>query len=301
MPDLTKYSTTTKVWALREFGRIGPRAFRALIARFGDIDTILEADFEDLEKIDGMETEEVELISQTDRYLDEAEQFIDAMNIRDIGTTNPADKKYPDLLRELNDPPIVIFHRGKLPSQNEKRCAFVGTIEATTEGIAATVELSGRLAEKKIGIVSGLARGIDSAAHIGAVNAGGKSHAVLGTGFDHIFPEENRPLAIELAAKGALISEYPPDTEFSEELEFDRNRLIVGLSQAVLIGELTGDSKRTLDIAASCHELGKLMFILIEGIERPGRDNSGVEEVLKLGAIPVSLKDALDLIPKSLV
>lgn len=284
-----------------EFGKVGPRAFRALIVRFGDVDSILKADREELLAIEGLDEELAESIHRTEEFLTEAEVFIDAMNIRDIVTTTLLDENYPELFNELNDPPPLIFHRGKLPEQHEQRVAIIGAARATNEGIAAAVELAGQLAKKNISIVSGLASGIGSAAHLAALKEDGTSYAVLGAGFDNIHPEENRALAIELVKSGGIISEYRPDTEYSPERDIERNRLIVGLSQAVVVGEVYGDSKNALDAAKFCHESGKLLFLLTEGIDQPGRDNSGVEKVLKYGAIPVSLAEAIEMIPKSLV
>jgi len=301
MEDLSKYTTTAKVWALQEFGRVGPRAFRALIAYFGDVDGILSAERDELLAIEGLDEEMADNINQAESALEEAEVFIDAMNIRDIATTTQVDKRYPELFNELNDPPPIIFHRGQLPKQNEKRVAIVGSIKATNEGIAVAVALAGDLAKKKISIVSGLAQGIGSAAHLGALKEEGRSYALLGSGFDNIYPEENRALAIELVKNGGIISEYRPDTDYSPERDIERNRLIVGLSQAVIIGEIYGDSKEALDTAIFCHQSGKLMFLLIDGIDLPGRDRSGVEKVLHYGAIPVTLAEAVEMIPRSLV
>jgi len=301
MTDLDKYTKTVKVWALQEFGKVGPRAFRALIVRFGDVDSILEAERDELLEIDGLDEELVNNIDRTDYFLKEAEVFIDAMNIRDIVTTTLLDDRYPELFNELNDPPPIIFHRGKLPEHHEPRVAVVGTSRATNEGIAVAVELAGQLAKKGISIVSGLSQGIGSAAHLAALKENGTSYAVLGTGFDNIYPEENRPLAIELIKNGGIISEYRPDTDYDAERDIERNRLVVGLSQAVVVGEIYGDSKEALDTAKFCHQSGKLLFILTEGFVKPGRDTAGADKVLQYGAIPVTLSEAIEMIPKSLV
>jgi len=299
--EIEKYSIAAQVWALRHFGRVGPRTFRTLMVRFGNLENIFMAEMDELLEIDGLGTKRSNRIYDCDQTLDESEEFINSMNEREIRCWTQFDDQYPYLYNELNDPPPIFFLRGNLPAKNEKTVAIIGSHKATNEGIGYAVDLAGRLAKKSVSIVSGLARGIDASAHIGAIRAGGKSYAVLGSGFDNIYPEENRPLAIELVEKGGLISEYAPDTKSSPGLNMARNRLTIGLSNAVVIGEIFGDSSGTLDSAKCCFQLGKMMFILIDGCDLPDKDNEGVEKVIKMGAIPITLDDAVETITKSLV
>jgi DNA processing protein len=296
-----QYSVAAQVWALREYGEVGPRTFGALMAYFGNLAAILEAEEAQLREISGLGEIKSRRIAESFDSLPKAEQFVNGLKEREIGVATIFDTDYPPHFRELNDPPPIIFYRGRLPSEGEKTVALVGSHNATNEGIQNAVQLSGKLAAQSVSVVSGLARGIDTAAHIGALKAGGKSYAVLGSGFDHIHPEENRALAVELVDSGALISEYSPDAEYTTGRILARNRLTVGLSQAVVIGELFGDSSGTLDTATFCQETGKLMFVLIDGCERPGKDNRGVEKTLALGAIPITLNDGVDIVLKSLV
>lgn len=299
--EIEKYSIAAQVWALRHFGRVGPRTFRTLMVRFGNLENIFMAEIDELLEIDGLGKKRSNRIYDCDQTLDESEEFINSMNEREIKCCTQFDDDYPYLYNELNDPPPIFFVRGKLPEKNEKTVAIIGSHKATNEGIGYAVDLAGRLAKKSVSIVSGLARGIDASAHIGAIRAGGKSYAALGSGFDNIYPEENRPLAIELVEKGGLLSEYAPDTKSSPGLNMARNRLTIGLANAVVIGEIFGNSSGTLDSAKCCFQLGKLMFILIDGCDLPGKDNEGVEKVIKMGAIPITLDDAVETITKSLV
>ncbi len=301
MKRAAEYPIAAQVWALREYGDVGPRTFRALMAYFGNLPAILEAETEELQKIDGLGEKRSKKISESFHSLGKAENFINSLKDREIGHSTVFDDDYPDLFMELNDPPPIIFYRGKLPAQDEKRVAMVGSRNASGEGIAYAVELANRLSLSSVSIVSGLARGIDTSAHIGAMKAGGKTYGIIGSGFDHIFPEENQLLAAEMTQNGGLISEYPPEANYSDGRLVARNRLTVGLSQAVIIGELFGDSSGTLDTAAFCRDLGKLMFILIDGYEVPGKDNAGANKVLAMGAIPVTLEKGIDIILKSLV
>lgn len=299
--DIENYTIAAQIWALRYFGRVGPRTFRTLMIHFGDLENILKAEMDDLVEISGLGVKRSERIYDCDQTLDEAEEFINSMVEREIKCITQFDDNYPQLFNELNDPPPIFFARGSLPEKDEITVAIVGSHKATTEGISYSVELAGLLAKKSISIVSGLARGIDASAHIGGIRSGGKSYAVLGSGFDHIYPKENQPLAIELVEKGGLISEYSPDKKNSPGLNMARNRLIVGLSNVVIIGEIFGDSSGTLDSAKCCFELGKLMFVLIDGCEQSNRDNSGVEKVMAMGAIPITLENGVEIITKSLV
>lgn len=296
-----EYSIAAQVWALRQYGEVGPRTFRVLMAKFGQLEAIHRAEIEDITAIEGLGEKRSRKIFESSNHLDLAQDFIASLDSQNVRYSTQLEKGYPALFEELNDPPPIVFYRGELPMGDEKTAAIVGTHEATGEGINYAVELATGLAGDNVSIVSGLARGIDSAAHIGALKTAARTYAVLGSGLDSIFPEENRLLAKEIEQQGALISEYPPDTGTSTGRLMARNRLIVGLSQAVIIGEVLTDSAGTLDTATFCHQLGKLMFVLIDGCERPGRDNSAVEKILNLGAIPVNLEDGIDIIVKSLV
>ncbi|PLY00692.1 MAG: DNA-protecting protein DprA, partial [Desulfuromonas sp.] len=155
-------------------------------------------------------------------------RLIDSRQIRLISFW---DQRYPPLLREIHDPPALLYLRGELPRQE---CfAIVGSRRATTTGLLATRELAKNLALHDICVVSGLARGIDSAAHFGALDASGKTIAVLGCGIDQIYPRENTPLAERIKDNGALISEYPPGTPPLAGHFPGRNRIISGLSHGV--------------------------------------------------------------------
>ncbi len=301
MKRIDEYSIAAQVWTLREFGDVGPRAFRALMIHFGSVAAILEAEVDELAEINGLSEKKCQKINDSFRSLEKAEQFIDSLQPREIRISTIFDDDYPSLFMELNDPPPIIFYRGRLPDKEEKTVAIVGSHKATNEGIRIGVELGSAFAAKSVSIVSGLARGIDTAGHIGALKGDGRTYAVIGSGFDNIFPDENRALAAELIKTGGLISEYPPEIGYSAGQMIARNRLTVGLSQAVIIGEIFADSNGSLDTATFCHQLGKIMFVVMEGHDQPGYDNAGVEKVLALGAIPITLDEGIDIVLKSLV
>lgn len=301
MTDINKYSHAAQIWALKKSGEVSPRSFRALIAKFLSPEAVHNAEIDELTAIDGLGEKRAVKIFEADQYLEQAENFINSLESQNCRCSTTFDPGFPAIFEEMNDPPPIIFYRGALPANDEKRVAVIGSHKATPEGITFAVDLGGMFALKAVSVVSGLARGVDISAHIGAMRNGGKTYAVLGSGFNNIFPEKHKDIADEIVGNGGLISEYPPETNVSTGRLMARNRLIVGLSQAVVIGEVLPDSTGTIDAAAFCHELGKIMFILLDGCDAPGRDNSGVEKIIELGAIPVYLRDGFDLIIKSLV
>ena len=147
------------------------------------------------------------------------------------------DPRYPPLLREIFDPPVLLFARGRLELLESIMLGVVGTRRPTPYGLAAAERLSADLAHAGLTIVSGMARGIDSAAHKGALAAAGDTVAVLGCGVDIVYPSENRKLAAELAAKGLIVSEFPMGaTAFPQNFPI-RNRIISGMSVGVLVVE----------------------------------------------------------------
>jgi DNA processing protein len=147
------------------------------------------------------------------------------------------DPRYPQLLREIYDPPILLFTRGRLELLESIMLGVVGTRRPTPYGLAATERLAADLARAGLTIVSGMARGIDTAAHKGTLAAGGDTVAVLGCGVDVVYPSENRKLAADLAVKGLIVSEFPMgSTAFPQNFPI-RNRIISGMSVGVLVVE----------------------------------------------------------------
>ncbi|NLV21896.1 MAG: DNA-protecting protein DprA, partial [Syntrophomonadaceae bacterium] len=147
------------------------------------------------------------------------------------------DEDYPLWLGKIHDPPYLLYYRGELSSLNELSIAIVGSRRASSYGKIQSFRLSRELAAKGITIVSGMARGIDTEAHKGALEAGGQTIAVLGSGLDVIYPPENKQLYNEISQQGAVITEFPPHTH-PEPGNFPmRNRVIAGLSRGVLVVE----------------------------------------------------------------
>jgi DNA processing protein len=193
-----------------------------------------------------------------------------------------ADNAYPAPLRDIYDPPVALFIRGSLAKAPD-RVAMVGSRRCTSYGRSVALELAEALAHSGVTVVSGLARGIDSAAHEGALKSG-TTIAVLGCGLDITYPPENHGLVERVAAAGAVISEYPPGTP-PRALNFPaRNRIISGLSAAVVVVEasLKSGAMITVDFAL---EQGKEVLAVPGSVRSPA--SAGCHELLKEGAAPV--------------
>ena len=147
------------------------------------------------------------------------------------------DDTYPELLRQLSDRPLLLYVRGQLQAEDEKCLAVVGTRKASKYGWDIANHLATQLASHRITIVSGLAQGIDAAAHRGALSAGGRTIALVGTGIDNVYPRENTGLAEEIEANGAIVSEMPLGAKPLAKNFPQRNRLISGMSLGVLVAE----------------------------------------------------------------
>ena len=204
-----------------------------------------------------------------------------------------ADKeKYPSLLREIHDPPALLFMRG---TWEPRDCiAVVGSRRASSSHLRFTRELCSELGAKGLTVVSGLARGIDTAAHQGALASNGKTIAVLGCGIDQVYPAENRRLFEQIAAQGGIVSEYPPGVPPLAHHFPVRNRIISGLSHGVLIVEAS-EKSGSLITAELALEQGREVFAV------PGSvlscNSRGVNQLLRQGAqLVTECRDILDVL-----
>lgn len=191
------------------------------------------------------------------------------------------DTDYPESLREIPDAPVVLYIQGKITAENHLAIAFVGSRKASLYGMSVASQFSTRLAEMGVTIVSGLARGIDSAAHRGCLKAGGETLAVLGCGLSHIYPPENRDLFEQISRQGAVISEFPMDAPVMPFNFPKRNRIISGLSLGVVVVEAAVKSGAliTADFAL---EQGREVYAVPGKIDNP--NSGGVHHLIKQGA-----------------
>jgi len=204
--------------------------------------------------------------------------------IQVVGWNEP---DFPAALLTLTDHPPALWYRGKLDALNATAVAIVGSRAASAVAIETATRIANDLASRGITVVSGLARGVDSAAHRGALQTG-RTAAVLGSGFDHMYPPEHAPLASEIAAEGIVISEYPPDTPPLPLLFPLRNRLISGLSRAVVVIE-ANEKSGSLITAACALEQGRDVMA-VPGNVLSGRSR-GAHALIRDGAKIVECAD----------
>jgi DNA processing protein len=226
----------TPYWlALARVDGLGVRGAHKLIEYFGPPHAVYGASLNELEGC-GLPARVAEAIS-AQSGLKEAEQEMKAVEKTDCRLVTYESDGYPRLLREIGDPPLVLYVRGDVSVLSQHAVAVVGTRRPTAYGSSVAHRLACDLAQRQLVIVSGMARGIDSAAHRGALEAKGKTVAVLGSGVDVIYPRENKRLAEQVSESGALISEFPLGTAPTPENFPIRNRIISGLALGAVIVE----------------------------------------------------------------
>jgi DNA processing protein len=283
------------VIALREVAKVGPKRFQQILSLFGSPENIFQAKEQEIAEKLNLNLEKAKEIYQAQDKIPEIEKHLLYLDEENIGITTLLDENYPDTLKKIDDPPPLLYFKGEFPLKNEMFVAVIGTHHATEEGIKQGVRVGKKLAEKDVVVVSGLARGIDSAGHLGAITARGKTYAVLGCGFNNIYPKENLSLAQEITQNGALISEYPLQVSVNIGQLMARNRIIVGLAQAVIIVEIETLNSGTIDSAQKAQEQGKPLFAI-----RMGNDDF-IPELEDLGAIIIEGADELELVTKYLL
>jgi len=269
---------------------IGNHLIKRLIDRFDTPATVLNAQRETLLSVNGMSRRLVTVLRNhvlPDPVIAELEETL-AKGYRVVPMTDP---DYPVLLRQIPDPPPYLYVHGRLEA-NSANIAVVGSRNATDYGISTTRRLSNDLARRGLVVVSGMARGIDTAAHRGAIDGGGTTFAVLGSGLERVYPPENRPIFDKIAENGAVISEFSLKTG-PDAFNFPaRNRIISGMSLGAIIVEA---SKRSgsLITARLAAEQGREVFAVPGSIR--SFKSSGTHGLIKDGAKLVEhAQDVLD-------
>ena len=215
---------------------IGPRILTSLLDRFVSARNVLAASGPELATVSGVGPKLIHAIRTADHHVD-VEGIVQWCDANDTEILVRDSDRYPGMLDDLIDAPPVLFCRGEIAGEDEIAVAIVGTRHATTYGLKQAEHFGYSLARAGVTVISGLARGIDGAAHEGALNGGGRTIAVLGGGLNQIYPSEHKGLAKAVAADGAVISEYAPDAKPRGGMFPQRNRLIAALSQATLVVE----------------------------------------------------------------
>lgn len=273
---------------------IGPTRLRALLDCFGGVERAWHAPSGELRRA-GLDRRSLENLLAARAALDLGQELerIAAAGAQVLTWESPG---YPRLLREISDPPPVLYVKGTMTEEDAWAVAVVGTRRASAYGRGVTRQLAKALARSGITIVSGLARGIDAEAHRAALEAGGRTIAALGCGIDRVYPPEHRKLAEEIVAHGALVSDYPLGTKPEGRNFPPRNRIISGLSLGVLITEagIRSGALITADYAA---EQGRDVFAVPGSILMHGSagTNALIQDGAKVVLRPEDILEELNL------
>ncbi|MCD8350119.1 MAG: DNA-processing protein DprA [Planctomycetaceae bacterium] len=277
MPELTE-----NLIRLRTVQGVGNAIIWRLLRHFGDSDRILGASEQELCAVKGVSPALAGRIARAGLYdpRDEMDKAVRA----GVDIIPYDDAGYPMPLRHMFDPPVVLYVRGRLIPEDGVAVGIVGTRHNSRYGKENALNLSAALARGGFTIVSGLARGVDTFAHTGALQAGGRTIGVLGCGFDHMYPEENRDLALEMTHSGAVVTEFSMATSPSRDTFPVRNRIIAGLSMGLLVVEAPLRSG-SLITARLANEIGRTVFAV------PGRmddaRSEGCNRLIRDGAVMV--------------
>lgn len=267
---------------------IGAVRTKLLLERFGTLELAWNANLQDLRML-GIPEKTIQAFSEF-RETHNPEDIINSIQARNISVILSIDEVYPPLLRNIDNPPPVLYVVGNLPTADQPMIAIVGTRRMTAYGEMMTRELASYLASNGVAIVSGLARGVDGTAHGTVVNADGTTVAVLGSGVDVIYPPEHRNLAKAIIKKGAVVSEYAPGTKPDRTNFPQRNRIISGMSSAVIVVE-AGEKSGSLITARFAAEQGREVFVVPGNYNAP--QSRGANRLIRDGARPLFEKSEL--------
>jgi DNA processing protein len=206
-----------------------------------------------------------------------------------INKISPQDNPYLQIVTHIANPPKTLYYQGKFPTSRRPSVAIVGTRKPTSYGKEVTTRFAEELARKGVVIVSGLALGVDGIAHRAALDAGGTTLAVLACGLPEIYPASHKSLAKEIIEKGgAVMTEYEPHTLARSHYFLERNRIVSGLADAIIITEAAARSG-TMNTAAHALEQGKEVFVVPGNITSPM--SHGCNQLIKQGATPLTSSD----------
>lgn len=269
---------------------IGAVRLQNLLSYFGSLEVAWQAPADGL-RAAGLNTRIVEGLVQLRQSLD-LTGLVERISQQGITVLTWADEAYPRRLKEIDQPPPVLYLRGELCPEDEMAVAIVGTRRYSVYGRQVADELAAHLARNGVTVISGLARGVDSVAHQAALKAGGRTIAVFGCGVDIIYPPEHKNLAGEIIRQGALVSDYPPGTP-PESANFPpRNRIISGLSLATVVVE-AGETSGALITATFAAEQGREVFAVPGNIH--AHQSKGTNRLIAQGARPLlKIEDVLE-------
>ncbi len=269
---------------------VGATRIRALVAHFKSTEDIFDASIKQLLSVDGVDIKTAKSIKAYSDF-DYGTLQIHKANQEGVEVIDFWDERYPENLKKIYDPPAFIFLKGTLSKQDKYAISIVGTRLPSSYGKLVAEKVAKELAQKGLVIVSGLARGIDTISHCGALQSGGRTIAVLGSGLDHIYPGENKNLAEKIIEQGVLISEFPMGTK-PDAVNFPRrNRIISGLALGTVVVE-AGLKSGALLTANYALEQNRDIFAVPGNINSP--KSIGTNQIIKDGAkLVTSANDVL--------
>jgi DNA processing protein len=282
--------------ALNMVPRIGPVRVRRLLEAFGSPVQVLSAPLARLAAVEGIGPEAAQALRAWESRVDLAAELALA---RDFGAsvTTLADPAYPALLREIHDPPTVLYTWGTLLERDRHAIGIIGTRKPSHYAGDATKKLSYQIAHAGVTVVSGLARGVDTAAHQAALAAKGRTIAVLGSGLLELYPPENKALAEKISQSGAVVTEFPMRTKADRQTFPMRNRIISGCSFGVLVVE-AGAASGALISATQAGEQGRSVYAVPGRIDNPNAIGSNrlIQQGAKLVTCASDILDDMGLL-----
>jgi DNA processing protein len=259
---------------------VGPIRLRQLLEHFGDAPSILKATRRQLALVPGIGPEVAEAISTWEKSVD-LKAELKRLKEYHCHVLIQEDAEYPESLKQIYDPPIVLYVRGQLQLKDKNSVALVGSRLTTPYGMEVARKLGYQLAHVGVTVVSGGARGIDTAAHQGALSAKGRTVAVLGTGINIVFPPENAELYERISDSGAVVTQFPFNRQADKQTFPIRNRIVAGMTLGTVVVEanLTSGALITANMAVDC---GRQVFAVPGRIDSPR--SKGCHELIKRGA-----------------
>ncbi|MCB1225439.1 MAG: DNA-processing protein DprA [Verrucomicrobiales bacterium] len=266
--------------ALNLIPQVGPVRLRRMLDYFGGPQAVLAAKPTQLAQVKGIDQTLAEHIAAWQDHIDLTGELA---KIRDLGLTllMPEDELYPPLLRQEPTAPFLLYVWGQLQKRDHQAIGVVGSRQATAYGMNAAKKFSFQIAYAGYTVISGLARGIDTAAHESALAAKGRTIAVIGSGIGKLYPPENQALAARIAENGAVISEYPVDRLADKQTFPYRNRIVAGWSHGLLVVEAPGRSG-SLITAQQALEMGRTIYAVPGNFDRP--TSTGCNRLIQQGA-----------------
>ena len=285
--------------ALNMVPNIGPVRLRSLLEVFESPERVLSARREELHAVAGLNRSVIDSLVSWETAVDLTSEL---RRIREFEATvvTLEEPDYPELLREIHDPPTALYVWGRLDPRDKNAVGVVGSRRPSHYGLECSKKISFQIAYAGLTVVSGLALGIDTAAHQGALAAKGRTIAVLGGGLFHLYPPENRALAEKIAASGAVVTEFPMDAKPDRQTFPIRNRIISGWGFGLLVVE-AGLNSGALISASQALDQGRSLYAIPGPIDRPS--SQGSNRLIQQGAKLVMnvddiLEDLQTLFPK---